>query len=603
MFVIRLFLMRIHKNMDNQEVAKLLRAVSAAYEVKAGNRFKIMAYERAATAIEHATSEIKDLWDDGKLGTLAGIGRGIAQHLDELFKTGQVKHFKKVMANLPPAMFDFLNIPGIGPKTAFKLSKNLKIQNTKEAIDRLRKAAEGGKIRVMEGFGEQSEKDILAGITEFERQEERMLLPLAIQLADKIIGYLKKHPKVEEVCPLGSLRRCCATIGDVDLAAKTKVRKAVIDHFVKYPETQKVINKGKAKATIRLKNGRQVDFRAQESSFGAMLQYFTGSKHHNIHLREIGQKKGLSLSEYGIKVKGKLKEFEDERDFYRFLGMDWIPPELREDTGEIEASQRHKLPKLVKSSDIKGDFHTHSNYVYQESSHDEGESSFEEIIKRAINLGYEYIGLGDHSPSVSNHSPQQMIALLSRRKEKIEQILRSKKITQRTEHKNGSRIKILNTLEVDILADGSLAVPDKGLAMLDFAFVAIHSSMRQDRKTMTKRVISGLSHAKVKFLAHPTGRILGKREGYELDWEKIFAFCLKNDKWLEIDAMPDRLDLPDVLVRSAVKNGVKIVIGSDAHKVESMSFLKYGVLVARRGWAEKKDVINTLSWKQLRDII
>lgn len=456
---------------------------------------------------------------------------------------------------------------------------------------------------MIEGFAEQSEKDILAGIAEFGRREERMLLPYASKLADKIIGYLRKHPNIEEVYSLGSLRRCCATIGDIDLAVKTKKAKEVIDYFVKYPETKKVVNKGKAKAAIRLKNGRKVDFRAQESSFGAMLQYFTGSKHHNIHLREIGQKKGLSLSEYGIKVKGKLKKFANERDFYRFLGMNWIPSELREDAGEIEASQKHKLPKLVKPSDVKGDFHTHSNYAYQESSHDGGENSFEEIIEKAIDLGYEYIGLGDHSPSVTNHTSQQIIDLLSIRKRKIEQVLKSKKFTQCNRHKKAFEIKILNTMEVDILADGRLAVPDEGLEMLDIAFVGVHSSMRQDRKTMTRRILDGLSHPRVKFLAHPTDRKLGKREGYELDWEEIFAFCLKNDKWLEINAMPDRLDLPDTLVREAVKKGVKIVINSDAHNIESMPFIKYGVSVARRGWAEKKNIINTLPWRQLKDII
>ena len=240
--------------------------------------------------------------------------------------------------------------------------------------------------------------------------------------------------------------------------------------------------------------------------------------------------------------------------------MDWIPPELREDTGEIEAAQTHQLPKLVEPADIKGEFHTHSNFKYQESSHDEGVNSFEEIIEKAVELGYEYIGLADHSPSVSNHTLKQIIALLSRRKKEIEQLLESKKFVQKFPSENSREIKVLNTMEVDILSNGSLAVPDKGLELLDFAFVSVHTAMRQDRKTMTRRVLNALSHPKVKFLAHPTGRKLGKREGYELDWDKVFDFCLKNNKWLEINAMPDRLDLPDTLVREAVKAGVKLVI-------------------------------------------
>jgi len=589
--------------MNNQEIAKLLRNVAAAYEVKGKNKFKVMAYQRAATAVEHATSEVKDLWDDGELNTLPGIGKSIAAHLDELFRTGQVKHFALVMKNLPPAMFAILDIPGIGPKTAFKLCQKLGIKSKKGAVNRLKRAAQKGKIRLIEGFGEKSEKEILAGIAELERREGRMLLPYATAMAEKIIAYLQKNPQVKAVYPLGSLRRRCATIGDVDLAVKTDKPAAVIKYFVNYPETKKVIAKGERKASIILKNGYQVDFRAQKESFGAMLQYFTGSKHHNIHLREIAQKKGLSLSEYGIKVKGKIKKFETEEKFYQFLSMDWIPPELREDTGEIEAAQKHQLPKLIKPSEIKGEFHTHSNFEYQESSHDEGKNSFEEIVIKAIKLGYQYIGLADHSPSVNNHTKQQIISLLSKRKERIEQIKESKKIAQLSLRENGCEIKIINTLEVDILHDGSLAVPDAGLKLLDFAFVAIHSGMRQDKERMTQRVLKALSHPKVKFLAHPTGRLLNQREGYELDWEKIFDFCLKNHKWLEINAMPDRMDLPDTLVKEAIKKGVKLVIGSDAHEVKAMNFLKYGVFVARRGWAQKKDIINTLPWRKLRNII
>ena len=589
--------------MNNQDIAKLLRNMAAAYEVKAENRFKIAAYERAATEIEHASSEIKDLWDDDNLDSLPGVGSRIAAYLDELFRTGRVKHFQAITKGLPEAMFVFLDIPGVGPKTAYKLCQNLGIKKKAKAVEKLKQAAKKGKIRKIEGFGESSEKDILLGIAEFDKREERMSLPYAAELAKKIIDYLKKHPGVEKAYPLGSLRRCCPTIGDIDIAVKTQKPGIIIDYFVKYPETKKIVNQGKLKATIKLKNGRQIDLRAYQKSFGAMLQYFTGSKHHNIHLREIAQKKGLSLSEYGIKIKGRLKEFEKEKNFYRFLGMEWIPPELREDTGEIKAAQSHQLPNLIKLSDIKGDFHTHSNFAYQESSHDSGKNSFEEIIKKAIELDYEYIGLGEHSPSVGNHTKQQIITLLSKRKEAIEHLLKSKKFIQTNTRENVREIKVFNTMEVDILADGSLAVPDEGLEKLDFAFVAVHSSMRQDRKTMTKRVLSALAHAKVKFLAHPTGRLLGKREGYELNWGKIFDFCLKNNKWLEINATPNRLDLSDTLVKKAIEAGVKLIIGSDAHEIEAMHFLKYGVSVARRGWVEKKNIINALPRRKLEGII
>lgn len=581
----------------------MLRAIAAAYEIKAENRFKIIAYDRAATAVEHATSEMKDLWDDNQLKTVPGIGRSIAGHLDELFSKGRVVHFKRVMKDLPAAMFEFLDIPGIGPKTAYKLCEQLRIKKKAGAIEKLKQAAQSGKIRGIEGFGAQSERELLAGVAELKRRTGRMLLPFAAELAERLIGYLKKYPQVKAVYPLGSLRRRCATIGDLDLAVKTNHPESVIKHFVSYPQVKKVVSQGRAKASVILNNNRQVDLRAQSQSFGAMLQYFTGSKHHNIHLREIGLKKGLSLSEYGIKVKGKLKEFATEKEFYRFLGLDWIPPEIREDKGEIEAAQVDQLPRLVKPEDIKGDLHTHSNFQFQESSHDGGVNTFEEVINQAIKMGYEYVGLGDHSPSASKHSSKEIITLLSKRKEVIEQLSGGKKFTQRSGRENAREIKILNTMEVDILADGSLAVPDKGLEMLDFAFVAVHSSMRQGRKTMTERVLQGLKHPKVRFLAHPTGRMLAKREGYELNWDKIFDFCLKNNKWLEVDAFPERLDLPDALVYEAIRAGVKLIIGSDAHEVEAMVLMRYGVDVARRGWAQKKDIINTLSWQQLVGIM
>ncbi len=598
-------LMKLHQQMTNQEISRVLRLMAAAYEVKKENRFKIIAYQRAAEAVAQASSEMKDLWDEGKLTTVAGIGANLAGHLDELFRTGRVKHFERMTKDLPAAMFEFLEIPGLGPKTSYKLAHGLSIKSQEKAIDRLKEAARKGKVRNLEGFGVQSERQILKNILELKKREDRLLLALAAELAQPLVAYLAKHPSAAKVEVLGSLRRGCATVGDIDLAVQTSKPQAVIDYFVRYPQVAKVVNQGRAKAMVILKNKRQIDLRVQSRSFGAMLQYFTGSKQHNIQLRELALKKGLSLSEYGIKkiknLKLKIKNFEDEKNFYNYLGLAWIPPELREGQGEIEAAQKNQLLRLVKLSDIKGDLHIHSNFQYQESSHDEGVNSFPEIIFQAIELGYEYVGLSDHSPSVSQHTPSQIMALLRKRKETIEQLKESKKFTQLSQRENGCEIKILNTMEVDILADGSLAVPDQGLALLDFAAAAIHSSMRQSRQAMTERVLRGLSHPQVKFLTHPTGRLLLQREGYELDWEKIFAFCRQNDKWLEINAMPKRLDLPDFLIREAIKVGVKLVINTDAHQTDSMRFLEYGVIAARRGWAEKKDIINVLPWQQFQD--
>jgi len=403
-------------NFTNKEISRLLRSVAAAYQVKGEDRFRAIAYQRAADSVEHATSEVKDLWDDGKLGELAGVGSGIASHLDELFKKGKVKHFEKVMAGLPKAMFEFLSIPGIGPKTAYKLCQKLKIKNPKTALKQLEEAAKTGNIRVIEGFGQASEEEILKGIQAFKRgqiKEKRMLLPYANVLAKEIIAYLKQSPAVIQVDPLGSLRRKVSTIGDLDIAVATREPKKVLENFGKYPKISRVLSQGEESlCRVVLTSGHQVDIRLQKpQAYGSMLQYFTGSKHHNIALREFALKKGFSLSEYGIKIvegKRELVEFEKEEEFYRFLGLDWIPPELREDQGEIEAAQKHTLPKLVELADIKGDLHVHSCFPI-ETSHDEGLHSFEEMLEAAAGLGYQYLGFTEHNPSTNKHSEKQII--------------------------------------------------------------------------------------------------------------------------------------------------------------------------------------------------
>ena len=596
--------MKIHKNMNNQEIAVLLRAIAAALEVKEANSFRITAYSRAASSIEYANSEARDLWKDKKLTSLSGIGANIAQHLGTLFKTGKVKHFEKIMVGLPEAMFEFLDIPEIGPKTALKLCKKLGITKAHSGLKRLESAAKDGEIRNIEGFGEESEKKILEAIGEFKRRPKirRMSLSFAQELAKKIIDYLKKCPEAKEIYPLGSLRRKMATIGDIDLAVATTSPKEVIKYFVNFKDKRKVLEEGEKKASFLLKNGQQIDLRVQQKeSFGSLLQHFTGSKQHNIHLREIALKKGLRLSEYGVK-KGKLEKiikFKDEKSFYNYLGLAWIPPELREDREEIEAAQANKLPNLVKLQDIKGDFHTHTNFDI-ESSHDLGRDSGLEMARKAGELGYEYMAFADHNPSTSKHKPSQTIDLIKRRSRYIEQI---KSTCERSNEKRLKNLFIFNSLEVDILPNGSLAVPDKGLELLDFAIVSIHSSFRLSKEKMTQRVLEALKHPKVKILGHPTGRKFNKREGIDLDWDKVFAFCKKRSILLEINACPDRLDLPDVLVKEAIRNGIKLVIDTDAHTFSDLNIMEYGVSVARRGWAEKKDILNTLSVKEVSDIL
>ncbi len=590
--------MKPNKNPSNQELAEILRAVAAALEVKGASQFRTIAYQRAADSIEHATSEVKDLWDDHQLGQLPGVGASIASHLDEIFRTGKSNHFEQELKGLPPGMFPLLEVPGIGPKSAYKLSLTLGLTRAHSAISKLEKSAQQGEIRNIEGFGEESEARILQGIEELKGRSNRILLHKADKTSSELIDYLTKLPQVKAAYPLGSLRRRVSTVGDIDIAVASSDPTGVIKYFTKYPAAKRVVEAGDVSATILLPDNIHVDLLVQDpQGFGSLLQHFTGSKHHNIHLREIAQKQGWSLSEKGIKkVKTKkLTTFNTEEQLYAFFKMDYIPPELREDNGEIEAAQKGKLPQLVELTDIKGDLHVHSDFDI-EPSHDLGLSSMEVMITQAQQLGYQYLGFSEHNPSMSQHKDQQITDLVKRKQETIA------KLNEKHE-KNEKTVKILNGLEIDIRPDGKLSIPEKAFDYLDFGIASIHSSFRLNKQKMTQRILDGLNHPKIKILGHPTGRVLNEREGYELNWDKIFDYCLKHHKWVEIDAWPDRLDLPDSLVREAVNRGVRLIIDSDSHQVDHMQMLKYGVSVARRGWAEKKDVINTLTFAQLIKLI
>ena len=587
--------------MTNREIAQLLRNIAAAYEVLGENRFRIIAYDRAAESIEHLTSELKDYWDDGKLGEIPAVGETIAGHLDELFKTGSSKHFASVMGKVPQAIFPLLMVPGLGPKKAYKLVKALKLTSAKSVIEDLGKAAKAHRIASIEGFGEKSESDILTGLEAFKKgqiKENRMVLPEADAIAHEVLTHIRKSPDAKHTDTLGSLRRWVSTVGDVDIAVATAKPKEVIDHFITFPH-QKIIERGPTGASLLLHNGRQVDMRVgKPSAYGAMLQYFTGSKNHNIRLREYALTKGMSLNEYGIKDirTGKLRTFETEEAFYKALGLAFIPPEIREDKGEIEAALRSAqgkpggLPNLVELKDIRGDLHIHTSYNL-EPSHDLGSSTLAEVLDKAHELGYSYVGLSDHNPSKGNHSDNQIIDIMKRRKNKYEQQYYSWNARVK------KRVHLVIMLEVDILSDGKLALPDEAYNYVDAVIVSVHSSFSQNKSDMTKRITNALqSHPKVRIFGHPTGRLLQKREGYELEWDTIFDICQHNDIALEINAFPDRLDLPDMLVFEAAKKDIKFCINTDAHAAGQMDSMKFGVSVARRGWATKRDIVNCMDY-------
>ncbi len=585
--------------MTNAAISELLRKIAASYEITGANRFRIIAYERAADSIEHLTSEVKDYWDDGKLDEIPGVGGSIAGNLDELFKTGKSKHWETVLSQVPGAIFPLLLVPGIGPKKAFTLVTKLKLDNPKTVIADLEKAAHQGLIAEMEGFGEKSQTVILESIATYKRgaiKENRMPLPYADSIAREIIAHLKKHPNVGRVDALGSLRRQVSTIGDVDIAAATEKPEEVLEHFLKFPHT-KLIDHGPKGATVLLANGKQVDVRVQKpKAYGAMLQYFTGSKNHNIQLRNLALEKGLSLNEHGIKTvkTGKTKEYATEELFYKAVGLPYIPPELREDKGEIAAALKGKLPELLELEDMKGDLHVHSSYDLH-SSHDVGKDTIATILSKAGKLGYEYVGFSDHNPRLSDQSKQQIVDIMKRRKEKYEQQYSSWKDSVK------ERVHYFLMCEVDIQPDGKLALPLEAMDFVDAVIVSIHSAFTQPKKQVTERLITALTmHPKVRALGHPSGRLLGSREGVDADWPAVFEVAKKHDIALEINAYPDRLDLSDALVYDAVRNGNRLMIDTDAHAVEHMDLMRYGVSVARRGWAEKDDILNTLGYTDFR---
>jgi len=589
--------------MTNTEVAELLRRVSAAYEILGENRFKIIAYDRAADAIEHLTSDLKDMWDDRKLGEIPGVGKTLSTHLDELYKTGKVAHFESVLSKLPASIYPLLLIPGIGPKKAYTLVTKLKLTHEKTVVDDLLNAAKEGKIAVLEGFGERSEAVIIENIALYNKgqiKEERITLPDADDIARSILEHLRIHPKVIEATALGSLRRQVATIGDIDIAVATEDFKAVVDHFVQFPH-KKVVDQGENGATLILNNGRQADLRVQTpDKYGAMLQYFTGSKFHNIKLRSFALEKGLSLNEYGIKHVNtdKITHYATEESFYRALGLPFIPPELREDRGEIEAAGSGKLPHLVELTDMKGDLHIHADYQFP-SSHDLGASPVAYHLEKANALEYEYIGISDHNPGVSKLSEKEIVKVMEKRKAYYEQQYSS--YTKDTHNKQNRRVEMFIMCEIDITSDGELALPIEAFEFIDAAVVSIHSSFTQSRAEVTKRLIRALTvHPKVRVLGHPTGRMLGHREGVDADWHEIMGVCREYDIAMEINSYPRRLDLPDTLVYEARKKGVTFIIDTDAHHVDGMDLMRYGVSVARRGWCTKRDIVNTMNYNEFR---
>ncbi len=567
----------------NKEVSQILKEILASMEVKAYNRFRIRAYQNALAAIDNLTSSIYDVWENHRLSEIPGVGEGLERHLNELFTTGEVQEYKDIKEGLPDGMFALLGLRGIGAKKAFKLANNFKLVKRETALERIKEYARAGKIRIMDGFGEKSEKDILDAISDQKKHKNakpRLLLIQAEEVSNRIIDYLNKMENSEEfeITALGSLRRRAPTVGDIDIAVATNTPDLVLTHFLEFPEIEEVLVKGEEKVSVVLKNDIQVDLRiSSPKAYGSMLQYFTGSKQHNVLLRTYAMEKGLSLSEYGIKEGGKILQYSDEKTFYHKIGLPHIPPEIRHGLNEVSLAVEGKLPKLVELQDIKGDLHTHTVAS-------DGVNTLSEITAAAIEKGYEYLGISDHAPSIQTRNEAEVLNIVRNQKALIEQINNSQ-----------DKIRVLLGYEINILNDATLSLPDRFLKELDYAIASIHTSFDQPRKLVTKRLINAIKNPYIDIIGHPSGRLINQREGCDIDWKEVFDVALEYDKIIEINSQPNRLDLADDLVREAVRRGIKLIISTDSHAIVDLGLMRFGIDVARRGFCEKKNIINTLN--------
>ncbi|GIW65997.1 MAG: DNA polymerase/3'-5' exonuclease PolX [Candidatus Parcubacteria bacterium] len=566
--------------MKNPEIAKLLRMMAIYLDMKE-IKFKPQAYERAAYSVEALDEDIEEfIKKRGKEGlkNLPGVGESIAEKIIEYLKTGKIKELEELKKEVPVDVETLTSIEGVGPKIVYKLYKALEIKT----IDDLEKACREHKIRRLPGFGEKSEEKILKGIEFFKQGGGRAILGFIIPVVEELVNYLKESGLAKEVMPAGSYRRKKETIGDIDILAVSDKPKKLMDYFVKFPEVNNIYAQGLTKTMVRLKIGLDADLRVvSEENFGAALAYFTGSKDHNIKMRELAIKKGWKLNEYGLFDKNeKMIAGRTEEEIYEKLGLDWIPPEMREDRGEIELAMEGRLPKLIEYGSIKGDLQVQTNWT-------DGQNSIKEMIEEAIKLGLEYICITDHTKSLA------MTGGLDEEK-LLKQMAEIDKLNQ----KYKGKIKILKGAEVNILKDGGLDIKDEVLAKLDFVGAAVHSHFNLPRNIQTERIKKAMTNPNVDCIFHPTGRIINKRPAYEINIDEIIDYAKKTNTILEIDAYPDRLDLKDEHIRKCVEKGVKMIINTDAHSVLHLSFLDLGVSQARRGWANKNDILNTLTFKK-----
>jgi len=562
--------------MRNQEIAKIFYEIADYLEMDEVP-FKPYAYQRAAISLESLEEDVEEIYKRGGIKALKEIscvGESIARGIEEYLKTGKIKLLEQYKRRLPINLEELISVEGMGPRKAKVLYQKLGIRD----LSTLEKAARAHKIAPLFGFGEKTEKNILEAVAFLKRSKGRFLLGEILPKAREVYDKLKNFKEVELVDYAGSLRRMKETIGDVDFLVASKNPQKVMDFFVSLPGIVKIWSKGSTKASVRTKDGFDMDIRVVPlKSYGAALQYFTGSKEHNIVTRKIAIDKGLKLSEYGLFRGSKMIASKSEEEIYKTLGMDYPPPEIRENQGEIEASSKHNLPGLVAYGSIKGDLHVHSDW-------DGGDNSIENLAKAAQCFGYEYIGIADHTKAL--HIEYGLDEKqLERRNREID------KINQKSKIKN-QKFTVLKGCEANILKDGSIDIRDDVLAKLDYVIAGIHSNMKIDKQRMTERMIRAMENPNVDIISHPTGRILKKRDEYQIDFDKILKVAKETGTILEISAWPERLDLNDQNIRRAKEAGARMIINTDSHNKNQLHLMEFGIAQARRGWAQKEDIIN-----------
>ncbi len=558
----------------NREIASIFNKIADALEFRGENPFRVVAYRKAARILDELAEDIEELVRVDKLKNLPGIGEGMAKKIEEYLKTGKMKKYIEATKGIPETLLELLNIQNLGPKTLSLVNKQLGVKDLSD----LKKVIEDGSLAKLPQMGEKKVENIRKGIELYERSHERLSIAVAEDIAGRIVEYLRNNARLSHISPAGSLRRWKETIGDIDILVTGKDNKKITEVFTTFPDAEQVISAGETKSSIIVKGGIQVDIRIVErKSFGAALQYFTGSKAHNVKLRSIAVSKKWKLNEYGLFKGEEIIAGEKEEDIYNALGLQWIPPELREDRGEVELARQKKIPTLVEFSDIHGDLQMHSNYS-------DSNAKIEELVLVARKLGYEYILITDHSRS-AKYAHGMEIERLYKQWEEIDAL-----------NKRYKDFKILKGIEVDILPNGNLDYPDKILKEFDMTVASIHQGFSRN---VTERICDAMNNPYVDIIGHPTGRLISKREGYVIDIEKVIASAAKTKTYLECNAYPDRLDLNDLNLKRCKEYGVKVSIGTDAHGVDELQWMKFGVATCRRGWLEKNDVVNTYSLKEL----